>query len=173
VRAVVGQQISVAGARTLLGRLAAAHGEALADGGARLFPTAQRLADADVSDCGVTRARAATIRALARAAADGSLVLDGSDAPGRTIARLRDLPGVGRWTAGYVAMRALKDPDAFPHGDVALVKAAHRLGIADTAAALDDAAEAWRPWRAYAAMHLWNSLPKETPRARRTAVASA
>jgi AraC family transcriptional regulator of adaptative response / DNA-3-methyladenine glycosylase II len=70
-------------------------------------------------------------------------------------------------------MRALKDPDAFPHGDVALVKAAARLGIADTSAALDAAAEAWRPWRAYAAMHLWNSLPKETPRARRTAAASA
>lgn len=168
VRAVLGQQVTVAGARTLLGRLVATHGDPLpgADGqGAwRLFPEAGRLAEADLTAIGLTRARAATVRGLAAAAASGDLCLDPADDPDEAMRRLRALPGIGAWTAGYIAMRALRHPDAFPSADAGLVKAARRLGIAETARGLDDAAEAWRPWRAYAAIHLWHSLSDSEPR---------
>ncbi|RJL33560.1 DNA-3-methyladenine glycosylase 2 [Bailinhaonella thermotolerans] len=154
VRAVVGQQISVAGARTLLGRIAERAGTPYAAecGLTRLFPTAAQLADADLSGLGLTGRRVATLTALASAVASGELDLDGGD-PAETVDGLLALPGIGPWTAGYIAMRALRDPDAFPAGDLALRNAMTRLGIEGEAAA-----EAWRPWRAYAALHLWTSL---------------
>lgn len=161
VRAVLGQQITVAAARTLAGRIAAAFGEALETPFADLthtFPTAERLAAAsgdELGRLGVIRSRQRAIRALAEACASGALVLaPGADVE-RTLAALRALPGVGEWTAQYVAMRALAWPDAFPHTDYAVVKA---LGE-DSPRRVLDAAERWRPWRAYAAVHLWNSLP--------------
>jgi AraC family transcriptional regulator of adaptative response / DNA-3-methyladenine glycosylase II len=132
VRAIVGQQVSVAGATTITGRIAARYGTSF-DGGI-IFPDAMCLAKAPIG--GMPRARAATIRAVARAGG----ALDG-------------VRGVGPWTRSYVAMRS-GDPDAFPHGDLALRKAAG--GIADRE--LLRRAEAWRPYRAYAAMLLWRSL---------------
>ncbi len=162
VRAVVGQQISVAGARTLLGRIAARAGlPAVPDGtGAghapeadqvpSLFPTADRLAAADLDGLGLTTRRVATIRALAEAVASGAIDLDGAGDPADTIAGLLEIPGIGPWTAGYIALRALRDPDAWPEGDLVLRKTMERLGIAP------DETERWRPWRAYAALHLWS-----------------
>ncbi|WP_432930113.1 Ada metal-binding domain-containing protein [Microbispora sp. CA-135349] len=156
VRAVVGQQISVAGARTLLGRIAA-RAALPADTGAvepsqvpLLFPTADGLAAADLDGLGLTTRRVATIRALAEAVASGAIDLDGAGDPGDTVARLLEIPGIGPWTAGYIALRALRDPDAWPDGDLVLRRTMERLGIAA------DETERWRPWRAYAALHLWS-----------------
>jgi AraC family transcriptional regulator of adaptative response / DNA-3-methyladenine glycosylase II len=172
VRAVLGQQVSVAGARTLAGRLTAALGEplpeALADGeraapaepppgapaGGRLthaFPTAAALAAADPAGLPLTRARAHALTSLCGAVADGSLALDPGADRDATRERLLRLPGIGPWTAEYVAMRALGDPDAFPATDLGVRKALDRLGAAA-------APERWRPWRAYAVQHLWCSL---------------
>ncbi|MEN3535374.1 Ada metal-binding domain-containing protein [Microbispora sp. ZYX-F-249] len=162
VRAVVGQQISVAGARTLLGRIAARAGlpavpDGAGDGHApeadqvpSLFPTADRLAAADLDGLGLTTRRVATIRALAEAVASGAIDLDGAGDPADTVAGLLEIPGIGPWTAGYIALRALRDPDAWPEGDLVLRKTMERLGIAP------DETERWRPWRAYAALHLWS-----------------
>jgi AraC family transcriptional regulator of adaptative response / DNA-3-methyladenine glycosylase II len=161
VRAVLGQQVSVAAARTLAGRLAAALGEPLADapvgGPTHLFPTPAALAQADLTRFGLTRARAAALGGLAAALRDGRLDLDDAADPDDLRARLEALPGIGPWTAQYVALRALGDPDAFPAGDLGVRKAlATAVGPA-TAAAVLARAEAWRPWRAYATLHLWQS----------------
>lgn len=160
VRAILGQQVSVKGATTLMGRFVEAFGERYRGDDARLSrlaPTAARVARAttrEIAALGLPAGRAEAIRRLAIAVADESLVL----APGvdvhRTMARLTALPGIGDWTANYVAMRALRWPDAFPAGDLALRKA---VGGA-TPGALLRVAERWRPWRAYAAMALWRSL---------------
>ena len=157
VRAVLGQQVSVAGARTLAGRLTARFGEplppSLADADERLthtFPSAAALAAADPAELPLTRARARAVRALATAAADGSVALDPGADRDATRARLLTLPGIGPWTAEYVAMRALGDPDAFPASDLGVRKALERLGPADP--------DRWRPWRAYAVQYLWASL---------------
>jgi AraC family transcriptional regulator of adaptative response / DNA-3-methyladenine glycosylase II len=149
VRAVVGQQVSVAGARTLLGRLVARAGERTADG--CLFPAAERLADADLGGLGLTERRVRTLRALAERVARGEIDLDGAQDPAEVIARLLAVPGIGPWTAGYIAMRALRDPDAWPDGDLGLRRAMRRLGIGD------DEIGRWRPWRAYAAQYLWSA----------------
>jgi AraC family transcriptional regulator, regulatory protein of adaptative response / DNA-3-methyladenine glycosylase II len=152
VRAVVGQQVSVPGARTLAGRLAGAFGEPLAEPDGALtvaFPTAQALADADLGGptLGLTGARVRALRALAVEVAAGRLVLDpGGDRDDARV-RLTSLPGVGSWTAEYIAMRALADPDAWPGTDLVLRRQLAAVG-ADP--------ERWRPWRAYGAMHLWN-----------------
>jgi AraC family transcriptional regulator, regulatory protein of adaptative response / DNA-3-methyladenine glycosylase II len=122
-----------------------------------LFPTADTLAGADLGSIGLTRARARTIRALAGGVAEGRICLDRHADREDAVARLLEVPGIGPWTAGYVAMRALGDPDAFPASDLGLREAADRLGLAP--ARLADTAERWRPWRSYAAMHLWASLP--------------
>lgn len=216
VRAVVGQQVSVAGARTLLGRIAARAGTparptppgggiarpipptdpterstptppadaterstpsahvterstpptdaterstpptdaisgAGADGPSLLFPTAERLAEADLCGLGLTGRRVATLKALAEKAAAGELDLDAGADPAETAARLLEIPGIGPWTTGYIVMRALRDPDAWPDGDLGLRRAMRALEIAE------DDVERWRPWRAYAAMHLWSS----------------
>jgi AraC family transcriptional regulator of adaptative response / DNA-3-methyladenine glycosylase II len=156
VRAVLGQQVSVAGARTLAGRLTAALGEPLPDALAdeqltHAFPTAQALAAADPAELPLTRARAHALASLCRALADGSLALHPGADRDATRERLLTLPGIGPWTAEYVAMRALGDPDAFPATDLGVRKALERLG--------DDAdPERWRPWRAYAVQHLWASI---------------
>lgn len=163
VRAVLGQQVTVAAARTVAGRFAAALGDALETPFAALttmFPTAARVADAPpgrIARLGLPGARARTLVALARAVAEGDLVLLPNADVESTLDRLRTLPGVGEWTAQYIAMRALAWPDAFPHTDFGVMKA---LGTKDARRVLA-AAEAWRPWRAYAVMHLWNSLKKD------------
>jgi AraC family transcriptional regulator, regulatory protein of adaptative response / DNA-3-methyladenine glycosylase II len=165
VRAVLGQQITVAGARRLAGELVAGCGErlpaALADVDADLvfsFPRPERLAGAALERLGMPRARVRALAGLAaNVALDPSLLQPGADLES-SVARLRSLPGIGEWTAQYVAMRALREPDAFPAADLGLLRAAARWNVsAPTAAALRVRAEAWRPWRAYAAQHLWTS----------------
>ena len=160
VRAVLGQQISVAAAHTLASRIVERFGiphesSAVAGLGA-LFPTPDLLADAPLESTGLTRARAATIRGLSRACADGSLDLSSFQSLEEFVKRLSELPGIGAWTAQYIAMRAQSRPDAFPAGDLVLRKLAGD-GVAITERAMESIAEAWRPWRAYAVMLLWRS----------------
>ena len=160
VRAVLGQQVSVRAATTLAGRLVEAFGRPLeplpaGTGPHRLFPRPEDLASADLGSIGLTRARAATLRRLAAATAAGELAFDGAEGAEELAARLVRLPGIGDWTAQYVAMRALGAPDAFPASDLGLLKAAGSGGEKTTPARLRGRAEAWRPWRAYAAICLW------------------
>jgi AraC family transcriptional regulator of adaptative response / DNA-3-methyladenine glycosylase II len=153
VRAILGQQVSVRGATTMAGRLVAALGEPIPSAGGgltHLFPAPADVARADLSELGVPGARRACLAAVARAVASGSLALDGAASLDDAVARLTALPGIGPWTAQYVAMRALGEPDAFPAGDLALKR---ETGLNE--AALVKRAESWRPWRAYAAMYLW------------------
>lgn len=150
VRAVIGQQISVAAARTLLGRLLTI----VQPGPIHRFPTAEQLAETPLDDLGMPSRRRATITTLARAVADGDVVLDTHVEPDDLHARLLALPGIGPWTAGYITMRALADPDGWPVGDLALRRS---LGV--EADELEARAERWRPWRAYAALLLWHSDP--------------
>lgn len=157
LRAVLGQQVSVAAASTFSGRLAAMMGEPLEapDGLTLLNVTAERVAEArpsKIARIGLTRARAETVVALAKAVVRGLLQGDGD--PEIQMAELCEIKGIGPWTASYVAMRALRWPDAFPYGDLGLRKAAGGL----TSKELLAVAERWRPYRAYAAMHLWASL---------------
>ena len=159
VRAVLGQQVSVKAATTLAGRFAETFGEAL-DGApaglTRLAPTADRVAaarEAEITALGVVASRARSIVAIAREVASGRLRLEPGAAPEETLARLVTLPGVGPWTAQYIALRALAWPDAFPREDLVLRRA---LGAA-TAAQAEEASQAWRPWRSYATLHLWRS----------------
>jgi len=163
VRAILGQQVTVAAARTVAGRFAAAFGEPIDTPFRSLsiaFPSAERIADLPygrIARLGMPGARARTVLGLARAVADGSLDLMPNADIEATLDKLRSLPGVGEWTAQYIAMRALAWPDAFPHTDLGVMKA---LGEKDARRVLA-AGEAWRPWRAYAVMHLWNSLRKD------------
>lgn len=147
VRAMLGQQVTVKGASTLAGRLVARFGP----------PRAEILADADLAVIGLPKARAESMRGFARAVCDKRVQLDGTVSSDETIARMCELPGIGPWTANYIAMRALGDPDAFPASDLGLLKAA---GVS-SARRLEEIAEAWRPWRSYAAMYLWESLREE------------
>jgi AraC family transcriptional regulator of adaptative response / DNA-3-methyladenine glycosylase II len=164
-RAILGQRISVRSATTLARRLAAEFGDAIETPDpalSRLSPTPERLAAVEpeaLRRLGITRERAHAITALARAVADGELRLEPGVDPESAIGRLKEFPGIGEWTAHAIAMRALAWPDAFPHGDLGLLRG---LGE-DSATRLRTAAEAWRPWRAYAAMHVWNAFaqPKE------------
>jgi AraC family transcriptional regulator of adaptative response / DNA-3-methyladenine glycosylase II len=156
-RAVLGQQVSVAAARTIAGRLAARLGEPIAtsQGGLdRVFPGSERIAAGNAGELarlGIPARRAATLRALARAVARGTLALDAAVEPARLMEQLTALPGVGPWTAHYLAMRGLGWPDAFPEDDLVLRKALGGVSGREARAA----AEAWRPWRAYGATHLW------------------
>jgi AraC family transcriptional regulator of adaptative response / DNA-3-methyladenine glycosylase II len=154
VRAVLGQQVSVRGATTLAGRLVERYGEKLDD--MYLFPEPRVLARARLASLGLPGARARTINGLARAVQDGSLRLDASLGLDDTVRALRELPGVGPWTAQYIAMRALREPDAFPAGDLGLRKALGN-GRPLPEKELEEASQAWRPWRAYAAMLLWRA----------------
>lgn len=163
VRAIIGQQVTVAAARTIAGRLAAALGDPIETPFGALttvFPSAARVAGVAVeliARLSMPTARARTVIALARTVADGDLILTPHTDLDVALERLRRLPGVGEWTAQYIAMRALSWPDAFPHTDLGIMKA---LKEKDARRVLE-AGEAWRPWRAYAVMHLWHSLTKE------------
>lgn len=162
VRAILGQQISVAGARTLAGRLVQRFGKPLAapEGSlTHLFPEPGALAEADLRDLGVPRARAATLTRVAAALDDGTVTLDPGADRHEAVTALSALRGVGPWTASYIAMRALGDPDAFPASDLGLRKAAVKLGLG--ADSLPEASRRWRPWRAYAAHYLWSTLQEE------------
>ena len=159
VRAILGQQVSVKGATTLSGRLVASHGQPIeADDPhlTRLFPTAERLSEADLGGLGLTGQRMVAIRALARMVDDGELVLGTAVSLDDIIAQLLPLPGIGDWTAHYIAMRVFGEPDAFPAGDLVLRKVVGE-GTAVAAKVMRQMAEPWRPWRAYAAMQLWAS----------------
>lgn len=160
VRAVLGQQVSVRAATTFSGRLVAAIGRPLgvahARGGAAvLFPTPAAMAKADLDGIGLTGARAATLTALAAAVAADPRLIRSDDTLDETVAKLCALPGIGPWTAQYIAMRALREPDAFPAADLGLLRAMETRAGRPTPAALAKRAEAWRPWRAYAALRLW------------------
>jgi AraC family transcriptional regulator, regulatory protein of adaptative response / DNA-3-methyladenine glycosylase II len=175
VRAVLGQQVSVPAARTAAARLTLALGEPLPaiDGDpsspstlTHLFPTSAALAAAapDELPAGPTRRRY-TLHALARLLAEGDLAIDSGSDREDVRARLLSLPGIGPWTADYIAMRALSDPDAFLPTDLGVRRALERLGRSDPALrdgcaprAVARLAERWRPWRAYALVHLWGSL---------------
>lgn len=153
VRAILGQQVSVAGASTLAGRLVRAFGGPVSAVTplTHLFPCAEALAQGDVARIGLPQKRAETIRALARAVNEGQIDFGSVPNVEDFQLRLRELPGIGDWTAQYIAMRALGDPDAFPAGDLALLRSASLQSGRELA----QRAEAWRPWRAYAAMYLW------------------
>jgi AraC family transcriptional regulator of adaptative response / DNA-3-methyladenine glycosylase II len=160
VRAVLGQQVTVRGATTLIGRLVQAFGErVIEDPDADIthtFPAPDVLATANVERIGLPRARAACVRALAAAVSRGDLSLNESVGLERSIAQLTEIPGIGPWTAHYIAMRALGEPDAFPEGDLGLRRALSNGRLISTSA-LAERAEQWRPWRAYAAMTLWST----------------
>ena len=164
VRAVIGQQVSVPGARTVAGRLVEAAGEPLpvAVGSVtHLFPTPAafvELAERDPGAFPMPSGRRRALVALARAVDDGSVVIDPGADPGELRRSLVALPGIGPWTAEYVAMRALRDPDAFMPTDLGIRRAAVALGLPDDPAHLTALTEHWRPWRSYAMAHLW-SLP--------------
>ena len=160
VRAVLGQQITVKGARTLAGRFARAFGEPAVTpfpGLDVVFPTPQTVARLEapaIAELGIVGARARSIIALATELAAGTLRLEPAAEIEATLAVLRRTSGIGEWTAQYIAMRALSWPDAFPHTDLGVRKALR----AATPVGVLSAGEAWRPWRAYAVMHLWRSL---------------
>jgi AraC family transcriptional regulator of adaptative response / DNA-3-methyladenine glycosylase II len=152
VRAVLGQQVSVAAGRTLAGTLVAAYGEPLPEPSGELthlFPAVETLAGAALTELGMPEARRAALRTVAAALADGSVRLDpGVDRDDAEKALLA-LRGVGPWTSGYIRMRALGDPDVLLAGDVAVRAGARRAGVSLLEA------ERWRPWRSYAMHHLW------------------
>ena len=160
VRAILGQQVSVAAARTLASRIADRHGARFEEGCAvglpALFPSPEALVEAALEKIGVMRARADAIRTLARAVADGRVHFRPEQTLSAFEGDLVALPGIGPWTAHYVAMRALGQPDAFPAADLILRRAAGN-GTTLTTRAIETMSEAWRPWRAYAVMLLWRS----------------
>ncbi|MEV6963393.1 AlkA N-terminal domain-containing protein [Streptomyces sp. NPDC051207] len=158
VRAVLGQQVSTAAARTHAARLVAAHGEPVEDpegGLTHLFPSTGALAAVDPQTLAMPRTRRATLTTLVGRLADGSLRLGVESDWQRTRAELLSLPGFGPWTADVIAMRALGDPDAFLPTDLGIRRAARELALPATPAALTARAAAWRPWRAYAVQYLW------------------
>lgn len=166
VRAIIGQQVSVRAARTMLGRIAAAYGVLLPHpgGGVRaLFPSVDRLADASLERLGVTSRRATAIRRVASMVASSELDLSGRSDADATVGALLALDGIGPWTAEYVRMRALRDRDAFPAGDLGVRRAIESLGADPSLRSLIARAEAWRPWRAYATMLLWQELQRPNP----------
>ncbi|MBO6564723.1 MAG: DNA-3-methyladenine glycosylase 2 family protein [Pseudomonadales bacterium] len=151
VRAIVGQQVSVKGATTVMGRIADLYGSDTGHG--RIFPDPHRLAELDPGALPMPRKRAAAIREMSSRVAEGNLRFDMDDDEFYEI--LVSVPGIGPWTAQYVAMRALADPDAFLHGDLVIKKVASELLGIDNEKALLARAEHWRPWRGYAGMYLW------------------
>jgi AraC family transcriptional regulator of adaptative response / DNA-3-methyladenine glycosylase II len=164
VRAILGQQLSVEGARTTAGRMVAALGSPMQkpDGGlTHLFPGPEVMPEADLASLGITGMKARAIRAVAHALIHRHLELDRGADREETSERLRRMPGIGPWTASYIAMRALGDPDAFPSSDLGIRRACERRGLPTHVRDIERYAETWRPWRAYAALHLWESLTTE------------
>ncbi len=174
VRAVLGQQVTVRGGATLAGRLVRHYGQSIPAGDpnglTKVFPTARVLADADLANCGLPATRARTIRGLSCAVRDGRMSFDPTTDRKTFVATLTALPGIGDWTAEYIAMRALGEPNAFPASDLWLLRSI----AADskdatipkdkvTSKDLRRRAEAWRPWRAYAAMYLWKQQGRKEP----------
>ncbi|GAA2109897.1 AlkA N-terminal domain-containing protein [Streptomyces synnematoformans] len=162
VRAVLGQQVSTAAARTHAGRLVTAYGTEVedAEGGlTHLFPEPEALAGLDPEALAMPRSRRTTLTALVAALAAGDLDLGGGSDWEQARVRLAELPGIGPWTVEVVAMRALGDPDAFPATDLGVRKAAAGLGLPGSPAALVRHSAAWRPWRAYAVQYLWAAPP--------------
>ena len=162
-RALLGQQVSLAAARTLAGRLVAEHGERLAapvGGVTHLFPAAAALAAVRPESLSMPAARSRALVGLAAAVAGGELALDGGADRAASMRALGAMPGIGQWTAGYIAMRALRDPDAFPVGDLGVRRALAALGHDGGARTQLALAEAWRPYRAYAVAHLWATHAK-------------
>ncbi|MFG2637659.1 AlkA N-terminal domain-containing protein [Streptomyces sp. NPDC048362] len=158
VRAVLGQQVSTAAARTHAARLVSAYGKPLDDpegGLTHLFPSPESLAAVDPETLAMPRTRRTTLTTLVRQLADGTLHLGVDSDWAQTQARLLALPGFGPWTVDVIGMRALGDPDAFLATDLGIRRAARELGLPSTPAALTARAEAWRPWRAYAVQYLW------------------
>jgi len=153
VRAILGQQVTVAGATTLAGRVAKTFGQPVtkANGLTHIFPSPEVLACAKFIGIGLTEKRAQTIRALAQAVCERKITFDRATAAESLVSHLCEIPGIGAWTAQYVAMRALGEPDAFPTGDLGLLRALNLKSPRE----LDKRAEPWRPWRAYACMYLW------------------
>jgi AraC family transcriptional regulator of adaptative response / DNA-3-methyladenine glycosylase II len=163
VRAVVGQQVSVAGARTVLGRLVTKYGKPLdapTDAITHLFPHAATMATIDPAELPMPRARAVSLVSVATAVADGRVVIDPGSDREELRNRLLELPGIGRWTVEYVMMRAVGDPDAFLASDLGVRRALEAHGDDGRTKAATERAEAWRPWRAYANAHLWASEGK-------------
>jgi AraC family transcriptional regulator of adaptative response / DNA-3-methyladenine glycosylase II len=164
VRAILGQQVSLDAARRLAGRLArtcdgAVIARGAADGALTLvFPTPAQVASADLEVLRMPAARRKTIAATARAALADPHLFESLGTVEETVARLRSIPGVGDWTAQVIALRAAREPDAFPASDVGLLRgAAGASGSRPSPAELLERAERWRPWRAYAAQHLWTA----------------
>ena len=164
-RAILGQQITVKGATVLAGRIVHTFGKKFngPSGLTHLFPSAEVLAEAKLTTIGVTRARAETIRNLARVVCSGKVSFDGVVDSDAFLDSLCEIPGIGRWTAQYVAMRALGEPNAFPSSDLGLLRA---LDLS-TPRELEQRVQACRPWRAYAAMYLWKIAGASKPRAGR------
>lgn len=161
VRAIVGQQVTVKAAVTITRRLVERLGETLPDAPAdqpqRLFPTPEALAGADLAAIGMPGKRVQTLQRFAAAVADGALKLHVEDGPEELVRRLCELPGIGPWTAEYIALRGFGAADAFPAADLGLLKAPLWGEAGISARQLQARAEAWRPWRAYAALHLWHN----------------
>lgn len=166
VRAIVGQQVSVAGARTVISGLVRAHGRPLAFGDDhldRVFPDAATLAALDPAVLPMPRSRARTLIEVNRALADGELVLDPGIDREAARARLEQFPGIGPWTSAYIALRGLGDPDVMLASDLGVRRAMAALGQDSSASAIEERSAAWRPWRSYAVAHLWTSLVSTTP----------
>jgi AraC family transcriptional regulator, regulatory protein of adaptative response / DNA-3-methyladenine glycosylase II len=158
VRAILGQQVSVQAGRTLASRVVSRIGRPIANGReglTHLFPTPDDLLTADLRGLGMTTGRALALRELARAVAEGDLTFE--EPVEDILATLTRLPGIGDWTAQYVALRALNEPDAFPASDLVLRRKAAKGASPLSTRDLEDLAEAWRPWRGYAAVYLWNA----------------
>ena len=163
LRAVLGQQISVIAARRLAGKLVALHGKAVSEtitghpSLSRVFPTAAQLAKADAIGLGMPAARLATLRAIAEASVADPNMFHPLGSVEESVKRLKRISGVGEWTAQYIALRAVREMDAFPATDIGLLRGAAAIdrSVAKSSALLLSRAESWRPWRAYAAQHLW------------------
>jgi AraC family transcriptional regulator of adaptative response / DNA-3-methyladenine glycosylase II len=167
VRAILGQQITVVAARKLAAKLVLCYGGKIADPAAleqgltHLFPTPRQLAGADLAAIGMPKARRVALSSLAAAVAADPLIFGPRRSLDEAVAQLRSLAGIGEWTAQYIAMRELREPDAFPAADIGLLRAlSDANGVRPSPAELLAHAERWRPWRAYAALHLWASQPR-------------
>jgi AraC family transcriptional regulator of adaptative response / DNA-3-methyladenine glycosylase II len=161
IQAVMGQQVSLAAARTLTARLLHSNGNPIKIAHptlTHLFPTAEAIAAADLTKLGVPASRRTTLTRLAEAIASGDVSLDPGADRAEVSQRLRGLPGIGEWTAGYVLMRALGDPDTFLATDLGIRKAGAMLGLGNDPKTIAAHATAWSPWRTYATHHLWSTL---------------